>query len=319
MELLLKGKTAIVTGGGRGIGRASALHLAQLGACVAVVDDGSAPGGDGRDEAPATDVAAEIVARGGEAHAEVVDVTDEAQVDSLFARTLHRWESLDILVNVAGNIRLSTIVDATQAEWERVIRTHLVGTYLTSRRAAQHWVERASYGRLINFSSVAGLNVGYPALLSYSTAKAGIVGFTRACANFLVSYNVTANCITPTADTRMGDSVRGTEVPASTLRGGNQPEHVAPLVGFLASPAAANVTGRVLGARRARYVLWSEPAEERITAVDLAEDPSGLYAALGEMCADLSPQDLPASAGPIGSDWRDRYGMLLPAWDGHSL
>jgi 3-oxoacyl-[acyl-carrier protein] reductase len=183
VEQMLEGKTAIITGGGRGIGRASALHLAQLGARVAVVDDGSAPNGDGRDEVPAAGVAAEIVARGGEAQAEVVDVTDEAEVDSLFARTLQRWESLDILVNVAGNIRVSTIVDATPAEWERVLRTHLLGTYLTSRRAAQHWVERATYGRLINFSSVAGLNVGFPALLSYSTAKAGIIGFTRACAS----------------------------------------------------------------------------------------------------------------------------------------
>jgi NAD(P)-dependent dehydrogenase (short-subunit alcohol dehydrogenase family) len=245
---------------------------------------------------------------------ETVDVGDEAESAQLITATIERWGHVDVLVNVAGNIRLDSIGDTDLECWDAHLRTHLRGTYLTTRAVAGHWMERER-GRLINFASVAGLNAGFPALLSYSTAKAGILGFTRACANFLVSYGVTANCICPNADTRMGDSIK-VGPPTEGIAGGNDPSNVAPMVAFLAGPNAANVTGRVFGASRGRYVLWSEPTEEAVVELVAADAGDALERALSAMCAPLSPLDLPMPAARVDDDWRTRHGLMLPAWDG---
>jgi NAD(P)-dependent dehydrogenase (short-subunit alcohol dehydrogenase family) len=314
MDEVLAGQVAVVTGGGRGIGREVALELSRRGARVVVADNGSDPDGTGRDDHPARAVVAEITAAGGTAAAEIVDVGDEVESAHLIAATIERWGQVDVLVNVAGNIRLDSIGDTDLTCWDAHLRTHLRGTYLTTRAVAGHWMERER-GRLINFASVAGLNAGFPALLSYSTAKAGILGFTRACANFLVSYGVTANCICPNADTRMGDSIK-VGPPTAGASGGNDPANVAPMVAFLAGPGAANVTGRVFGASRGRYVMWSEPTEEAVVGLVAADAGDALERALGEMCAPLSLLDLPMPAGRVDHDWRTRHGLMLPAWDG---
>ncbi|HEY4334063.1 MAG TPA: SDR family NAD(P)-dependent oxidoreductase [Ilumatobacteraceae bacterium] len=317
----LNGQVAIVTGGARGIGRGIALELARRGARVVVADNGSAPDGTGTDSAPGATVSAEIQAAGGTAVAAAVDVTSEEQVAELVADTLSRWGRIDVLVNVAGNITLDTVADSTLAALDAHLDTHVRGMYLTARAVAPHWMERG-YGRMINFSSVAGLNVGFPALLSYSTAKAAVLGLTKSCANFLASYGVTANCICPAADTRMGDSIKAppshpSSTPSSRPR--NDPANVAPIVAYLASPGAGHVTGRVFGATRGRYSLYSEPAEEAV--VELLADEAGdaLDAALAEMCANLSLKDLPMPAVRVGDQWRPRLGLLLPVWDGTDL
>jgi NAD(P)-dependent dehydrogenase (short-subunit alcohol dehydrogenase family) len=313
----LDARTAIVTGGARGIGRAVALHLAECGARVVVADNGSLPGGADRDDRPAREAADEIVAAGGEAFAQACDVTLPAEVDTLVSAAIDRWGRLDILVNAAGNLRIGTIADTTDDDWDAVVQVHLRGTFNTSRAAARHWVERGDYGRLVNFSSLAGISVGYPAMLAYSAAKAGIIGLTRAAANYLAPYHVTANCVSPVADTRMGDSVRVDAAPGEVVVDpARDPRHVAPLVAFLASPEAANVTGRILGAKGGRYTLWSEPAEELVVERDFLTEPEQLRNELIAMCAHLSPFDLPAPSAPVGPDWREQYGHMLPLWDG---
>jgi NAD(P)-dependent dehydrogenase (short-subunit alcohol dehydrogenase family) len=307
-------EVAIVTGAGRGIGRAIAHELARRQARVVVVDNGSAPDGSGRDDTTAQSVAAEIEAAGGIAVAAPVDVADEQESQELIRATIERWDRIDVLVNVAGNIRLDTIADSTVDDFDAHLRTHLFGTYFMTRAVAPHWMER-EHGRLINFASVAGLNVGFPALLSYSTAKAGVVGFTRACANFLVSYGVTANCICPSADTRMGRSIKAGASDTSG-RDGNDAASVAPMVAFLAGPDAGHVTGRVFGAMRGRYVLWSEPVEQATVSLLAEDSPDALEDALANMCTELAPVNLPMPAARIGAGWKDEHGLMLPSWDG---
>jgi NAD(P)-dependent dehydrogenase (short-subunit alcohol dehydrogenase family) len=318
VEDLLEGRTAVVTGGGRGIGRAVAHHLAEQGARVIIGDNGSLPSGEGRDERPAREVAEEIVALGGEALAHVGDVTVKADAEDLIQTAVDRWGKLDILVNAAGNIRACTITDITDDDWDSVISTHLRGTFNTSHFAARHWVERGEYGRLVNFSSSAGINMGFPALLSYDAAKAGVLGLTKACANALVAYNVTANCVAPNAATRMGDSLR----PAASVKGTDQiggptdPRHIAPLIAFLASPAAAHISGRTFGAMGAHYTLYSEPEEIRELTTDFLADPNRLYVELeSELGKGLSLRDLPCPAPPDTDNWRGRWGHIWPNWD----
>jgi 3-oxoacyl-[acyl-carrier protein] reductase len=318
MGRLLDDKTAVVTGAARGIGRAVACHLAEQGARVVIGDNGSFPGGEGRDERLAGQVSDEIVARGGEAVAHVGDITIKADAHDLIQTAVDRWGKLDILVNVAGNIRACTIIDITDDDWDSVINVHLRGTFHTSHFAARHWVERGEYGRLINFTSSAGINLGFPALLSYDAAKAGVVGLTRACANALVAYNVTANCVAPNATTRMGDSLRPPAAAKGTddTGGPTDPRHVAPLVAYLASPNAGHVTGRTFGATGGRYTLYSEPHEIREVRTNFLVDPQQLYADLEQtLTADLSLRDLPCPAPPDTNNWRERWGHIWPNWD----
>ncbi|WP_225821017.1 3-oxoacyl-ACP reductase [Streptomyces naphthomycinicus] len=253
MSQPLEGLSAIVTGGGRGLGRAEALELARLGAAV-VVNDYGRPGRDGTGAAsagPAEEVAAEIRAAGGRALAHTGDIADFEQAGELVRTAIAEFGKLDILVNNAGILRDRMVFSMTEDEWDSVIRVHLKGHFNTTRFAAAHWRERskaagaAVYGRIVNTSSEAFLagSAGQP---NYAAAKGGIVGLTTSTALALAKYGVTANVICPRARTRMTEDVfAGFGTPEEGLDP-LAPEHVAPLVGYLAAPAAARVNGQLL-------------------------------------------------------------------------
>ncbi|WP_369379351.1 3-oxoacyl-ACP reductase [Streptomyces sp. cg36] len=252
--LPLDGLAAIVTGAGRGLGRAEALELARLGASV-VVNDFGQPGRDGSGEAsagPAERVAAEIRAAGGTAVAHTGDVADHEGAEELVRLAVDTYGKLDVLVNNAGILRDRMVFSMTEAEWDSVIHVHLKGHFNTTRFAAAHWRERSKaagapvYGRIVNTSSEAFLagSAGQP---NYAAAKGGIVGLTTSTALALGKYGVTANAICPRARTRMTEDVfAGFQEPGEGQLDPLAPEHVAPLVGYLASPAAGHVNGQLM-------------------------------------------------------------------------
>ncbi|MFH8393126.1 3-oxoacyl-ACP reductase [Streptomyces sp. NPDC018036] len=253
MSLPLEGLTAIVTGAGRGLGRAEALELGRLGAAV-VVNDYGQPGRDGSGAAsatPAEEVAAEIRAAGGRALAHTGDVSDHEQARELVESAVTGFGKLDILVNNAGILRDRMVFSMTEDEWDSVVRVHLKGHFNTTHFASVHWRARSKaaggpvFGRIVNTSSEAFLagSAGQP---NYAAAKGGIVGLTTSTALALAKYGVTANVICPRARTRMTEDVfAGFDLPGDGLDP-LAPEHVAPLVGYLASPAAAHVNGQLL-------------------------------------------------------------------------
>ena len=239
----LAGRSALITGAGRGLGREYARLLAHLGAHVLVNDLGSAvdgaAGGEGADLGAAEAVAAEITAAGGRALADRSDVSDWAAAKDLVGLAVDSFGQLDVLVNNAGILRPRTIVGMTEAEWDDVIRVHLRGTFATTHYAALHWRERAKAGRpldarLIDTTSGSGLYGNGQA--NYAAAKAAIAAMTLIAADELGRYGATANAIAPVARTRMGIG----SIPESY-----SPAAAATLVAWLASPRSAGITGRV--------------------------------------------------------------------------
>lgn len=249
----LAGKTAIVTGAGRGLGRAEALELGRLGAAVVVNDYGQG-GRDGSGEAssgPAEEVAEEIRAAGGRATAHGGDVADFEVARGLVHLAVETYGALDILVNNAGILRDRMVFSMSEEEWDAVIRVHLKGHFNTTRFAAAHWRTRSKaagggpvHGRIVNTSSEAFL-AGSPGQPNYAAAKGGIVGLTLSTAGALAKYGVTANVICPRARTRMTEDVFPDVDLAEDHLDPLSPEHVAPLVGYLASPQATAVNGQV--------------------------------------------------------------------------
>ncbi|MFH8606044.1 3-oxoacyl-ACP reductase [Streptomyces sp. NPDC018029] len=294
MSLPLEGLSAVVTGAGRGLGRAEALELARLGASV-VVNDFGQPGRDGSGEAsaaPAEEVAAEIRAAGGQAVAHTGDVADHEQAGGLVRSAVETYGKLDILVNNAGILRDRMIFSMSESEWDSVIRVHLKGHFNTTHFASAHWRERSKaaggpvYGRIVNTSSEAFLagSAGQP---NYAAAKGGIVGLTTSTALALAKYGVTANAICPRARTRMTEDVfAGFEEPSEGRLDPLAPEHVAPLVGYLALPAAGRVNGQLLVVHGGMVAVVERPkvaakfdaAKEAFTFDELDEALSPYYA-----------------------------------------
>src|SRR5262245_15675342 len=204
---MLDGKVAIVTGAGRGIGRAHALALSQAGAKIVVNDLGGSLTGEGADLSPARQVVEEIRAAGGEASANGENVANFAGAERLVRQAIDEFGRLDILVNNAGILRDRMLVNMSEDEWDAVINVHLKGHFAPTRHAAAYWREQSKEGddvkgRVINTSSPSGVfgNVGQT---NYGAAKAGIAAFTVIAAQELARYGVTVNRIAPTARTRM--------------------------------------------------------------------------------------------------------------------
>jgi NAD(P)-dependent dehydrogenase (short-subunit alcohol dehydrogenase family) len=255
---LLDGKVAIVTGAGRGIGRGEALVLASEGARVVVNDVGSARDGEGADESVADQVMREIVAEGGEAVANTDDVADWDGAKHLVDQAIDHYGRLDILVNNAGILRDAMSFNMREEDWDAVIRVHLKGHFATCRFAGAYWRERSkageeSSGRIINTASESGL-FGMAGQSNYAAAKAGITATTIVAARELHKYGVTANVVAPRARTRLTATVGGADdFMAAPDEGFDawDPDNVAPVVGFLASDAAADISGQV-------FVVWAD-------------------------------------------------------------
>ena len=250
---MLEGRVAIVTGAGRGLGRVEALELARLGARVVVNDLGVASDGSGRDEGPGQAVVEEIRSAGGEAVTHFGDVADWNEAQGLIKRAIDEFGDLNILVNNAGYCRDRMIFNMNENDFDGVVRVHLKGHFCTMRFATAYWRDRAKetggpvYARLISTSSEAFIlgSAGQP---NYAAAKAGIVAMTMGAAQALHKYGVLANVIMPRARTAMTDQGITGEMFARPADGFDTfaPENVAPLVGYLASPAAARVAGYVM-------------------------------------------------------------------------
>lgn len=242
MSKLLEGRVAIVTGAGRGIGRAHALELARHGAKVVVNDYGVSNNGE-KTDSPAHEVVAEIEAMGGEAVVNGADVADFEQAAALVQQAIDTFGGLDILVNNAGFVRDRMLVNATEDEFDAVVRVHLKGHFATLRHAAAYWRAESKEGRqrvarVINTTSGAGLQ-GSIGQVVYSAAKGGIATMTLVAAAELGRVGVTVNAIAPVARTRMTEGAFDTSAMAL-------PEDNSPIVAWLASEEAGDVTGRVI-------------------------------------------------------------------------
>jgi NAD(P)-dependent dehydrogenase (short-subunit alcohol dehydrogenase family) len=239
---LLEGRVAIVTGAGRGIGRAHALELARQGAKVVVNDFGVSLAGE-KESSPAEEVVAEIEKLGGEAVSNGADVADFEQAAAMVQQAVDTFGGLDVLVNNAGFVRDRMLVNTSEEEWDAVIRVHLKGHFAPLRHAGAYWRNEAKEGRtraarVINTSSGAGLQ-GSIGQTTYSAAKAGIAAMTIVAAAELGRYGVTVNAIAPVARTRMTEGAFDTSAMAL-------PEDNAPIAAWLASEEAGDVTGRVI-------------------------------------------------------------------------
>jgi NAD(P)-dependent dehydrogenase (short-subunit alcohol dehydrogenase family) len=252
MTGICDGRVVIVTGSGRGIGRAHALAFAAQGAKVVVNDLGAEVDGSGSSPGPAGEVVDEIRAGGGEAVANGDDVSDWEGAQRLVNTAVETFGGLDVLVNNAGILRDRMLVNMTDDEWDAVIKVHLRGTFGPTRWAAAYWRERAKAGetndaRIINTSSPSGI-YGNPGQANYGAAKAGIASFTIIVAMELARYGVTANAIAPVALTRMTAGLGGaTQLPERKPEefDAMAPENISPLVVWLGSAESKDVTGRV--------------------------------------------------------------------------
>ncbi|MFH8516065.1 SDR family oxidoreductase [Streptomyces gelaticus] len=261
MTGLCDGRVVVVTGAGRGLGRAHALAFAAEGAKVVVNDLGVGPDGGGGSAGPARQVVDEIVAAGGEAVAHAGDIATTEGAASLVAAALESFGRLDTLVNNAGFLRDRMLVNLDEDGWDAVMRVHLKGHFLPLRHAAAHWRAEAKAGRaptarVINTSSGAGL-LGSVGQGNYSAAKAGIVGLTLVAAAELGRYGIQVNAIAPAARTRMTEQTFAQAMTAPGEGGFDAmaPGNVSPLVVWLGSGASDGVSGRVFEVEAGRITV----------------------------------------------------------------
>jgi NAD(P)-dependent dehydrogenase (short-subunit alcohol dehydrogenase family) len=262
--MLLKGRVAIVTGAGRGVGRAVALDFARAGAKVVVNDAGVTLQGGASDERPADEVVREIRDQGGQAVASYDSVASFSAAERIVGTAVESFGSLDVVVNNAGIIRDRTLLKMSEEDFDAVIAVHLKGTFNICRHSAPVMRDRG-YGRIVNMTSAAGLKGNF-GQANYSAAKAAIVGLTMTLAMELGRYGITVNAFAPRATTRMTGAIPSTHDPVKSRGEETAPEHNAPFVTFLASEAARGITGQIFGKGapapdRYGFVIFAYPRE----------------------------------------------------------
>ena len=260
MAGVVAGKTAIVTGAGRGIGRGIAMLLAKEGARVVVCDIGASLQGEGADASPAQETVNVIKKAGGEAIASTLSITEPKYAEAIVKSALDAFGRVDILVNNAGILRDVIFHKMSWADWSDVIDVHLHGSFNMSRAVAPLFREQNS-GAFVHMTSTSGL-VGNFGQANYMAAKLGIMGLSRGIALDMARFNVRSNCIAPFAFTRMIESI-----PAQSERDKKRieafqrmtPEKIAPLAVYLCSDAAKEITGQILSVRNNEIYLFNQP------------------------------------------------------------
>ena len=285
MPGIVDGKVAIVTGGGRGIGRAIAELMAKEGARVVVCDIGASLTGSGSDEGPAQEAVAAIKKAGGEAIASTLSITEPKNAEAIVKSAIDAFGRVDILVNNAGILRDVIFHKMSWSDWSDVINVHLNGSFNMSRAVAGHFREQGS-GSYVHMTSTSGL-VGNFGQANYMAAKLGIMGLSRGIAFDMARFNVRSNCIAPFAFTRMIESI-----PAQTEDEKRRidaframtPEKIAPLAVYLASDAASGISGQILSVRNNEIFLFNQPRPIRVmhrsdgwTPARIAEQLKGAF------------------------------------------
>ncbi|MBI4275108.1 MAG: SDR family oxidoreductase [Rhizobiales bacterium] len=260
MSGLVAGKVAIVTGGGRGIGRGIAMLLAEQGASVVVNDLGASLEGAGADSGPAQEVVGEIKKRGGKAIASTLSITEGKNADDIVKAALDAFGRIDILVNNAGILRDRIFHKMSWSDWSDVIGVHLHGSFNMSRAVAGHFREQNT-GALVHMTSTSGL-IGNFGQANYMAAKLGIAGLSRGIALDMARYNVRSNAIAPFAWSRMIGSIPA-ETPEEKARVERiqqmTPEKIAPLAVYLSSDRAEGISGQIFSVRNNEIFLFSQP------------------------------------------------------------
>jgi len=274
MGTRLRGKRAVVTGAGRGIGRAIAELLAIEGAAVVVNDLGGAVDGSGTSGSAADEVVTAITSRGGTAVANYDSVADFDAAERIVGTAVREFGGIDILVNNAGILRDRMVFNMSEEEWDAVVAVHLTGTFNCTRHAARHMREQR-FGRIVSMSSTSGV-YGNSGQANYGAAKDGIAGLTRVAARDLGRYGITVNAVCPGAATRMTQTVTSSARDARSKAGvasaaGKRPatlehtgpENVAPWVVYLATEPASHVNGKVFFVMGGLIALLTDPAPVR--------------------------------------------------------
>jgi NAD(P)-dependent dehydrogenase (short-subunit alcohol dehydrogenase family) len=256
---MLKDKVIVVTGAGRGIGRAVALEAARQGAKVVVNDLGGSADGEGGDRAPAEEVVAEIEALGGEAFADFHSVAEWDSAHRIIGAALDRFGRLDGVVNNAGILRDRIFHKMTEADFDAVIAVHLKGSFNVARAAAPHFRDRQG-GAYVHMTSTSGL-IGNYGQANYAAAKLGIVGLSKSIALDMGRFNVRSNCVSPFAYSRLiGTIPQETEAEKARVAKIQTmtPETIAPIAVCLLSDAAKDVSGQIFAVRKNEIFLMSQ-------------------------------------------------------------
>jgi NAD(P)-dependent dehydrogenase (short-subunit alcohol dehydrogenase family) len=296
---LCEGRVAIVTGAGRGMGRAYALMLAEHGAKVVVNDVGSAPNGAGADATPGEEVVRTIRMAGGEAIANSADVTDGKAVQGLIKQAIETFGSVDILINNAGILRDKLLINTSEEDWDTVVRVHLKGTFLPLHHVGNYWRQRSKQGRpvdgrVINTTSHSGLfgNVGQS---NYAAAKAGVAGLTIVAAREFQRIGATVNAVAPRANTRLTEGLAEWTQEQIERR---DPVWTAALVTWLCSPESKAISGRVFESWGYGYTVAEGWQHGALAAA--SKDPTKLGPVIADIVANSRK-----NAGIERDSWMD--------------